>query len=109
MKRRRRPSTGGGRSRCSKTFWDRLRHELEKAGKERQFERLKVFLTGETPSVGYAEIGSQLETSEGAVKVAVHRLRRRFRTLLQDEIAQTVSSPDEVDEEMRHLWNAVGR
>ena len=87
----------------------RLRHELESAGKERQFERLKVFLTGETPGVGYAEIWSQLEMSEGAVKVAVHRLRRRFRTLLQDEIAQTVSSPDEVEDEMRHLWSAVGR
>jgi RNA polymerase sigma-70 factor (ECF subfamily) len=47
--------------------------------------------------------------SEGAVKVAVHRLRRQFRDRLRDEIAQTVSSPEEIDDELRHLWSAVGR
>ena len=86
----------------------RLRAELKKAGKEEQFEQLKVFLTGESRAVGYAEVGLRLNMSEGAVKVAVHRLRRRFRALLQDEIAQTVSSPAEVDDEIRHLWSAVG-
>jgi RNA polymerase sigma-70 factor (ECF subfamily) len=50
-----------------------------------------------------------LETSEGAVKVAVHRLRRRFRDLVRDEIAQTLSSPDDIDDELRHLWASVAR
>jgi RNA polymerase sigma-70 factor (ECF subfamily) len=47
--------------------------------------------------------------SEGAVKVAVHRLRRHFRDLVRDEIAQTVSSAEEIEDELRHLWSAVGR
>ena len=87
----------------------RLRTELEKSDKERLFEQLKVFLTGEKPNVGYAEVGARLNMSEGAVKVAVHRFRRRFRALLHEEITQTVSSPDEVEDEIRYLWAAVGR
>lgn len=47
--------------------------------------------------------------SEGAVKVAVHRLRKRFRDLVREEIAQTVSSPDEIEDELKHLWSSVGR
>jgi hypothetical protein len=43
------------------------------------------------------------------VKVAVHRLRRQFRSLLHDEIAQTVASPEDIEDEIRHLWSAVGR
>ena len=73
------------------------------------FDQLKVYLAGGKAEVGYAEVGEQLEMSEGAVKVAVHRLRRRFRKLLREEIAQTVSSSDEVEDEIRHLWTAVGR
>jgi hypothetical protein len=87
----------------------RLRAETSKAGKDHLFEHLKVYLTGERPGVGYAEVAVRLRMSEGAVKVAVHRLRRHFRTLVQEEIAQTVSSPDEVADEMRHLWTAVSR
>ena len=47
--------------------------------------------------------------SDGAVKVAVHRLRRRYRDILRQEIAQTVTSPEETEAEIRHLWSAVGR
>jgi RNA polymerase sigma-70 factor (ECF subfamily) len=47
--------------------------------------------------------------SAGAVKVAVHRLRRQFRDAVRDEIQQTVASPEEVEDEMRHLWSAVAR
>jgi hypothetical protein len=50
-----------------------------------------------------------LGMSEAAVKVAVHRLRRRFRDLLRQEIASTVSSADEIEDELRHLWSAVAR
>jgi RNA polymerase sigma-70 factor (ECF subfamily) len=50
-----------------------------------------------------------LGISEGAVKVGVHRLRKKFRDVVRDEIAQTVSSDEEIEEELRHLWSAVGR
>jgi RNA polymerase sigma-70 factor (ECF subfamily) len=57
--------------------------------------------------VSYAEIAGRLSTTEGAVKVAVHRLRARFKECLRDEIAQTVPNPAEIDDEMRHLFAAV--
>ncbi len=88
---------------------ERLRTELSRSDKDHVFEQLKSCLTGERPGVGYAEVGARLGMSEGAVKVAVHRLRRRFRDLLLEEISQTVSSPDEVEDEIRHLWSSVGR
>jgi RNA polymerase sigma-70 factor (ECF subfamily) len=66
-------------------------------------------LTGEQPQVTYAEVAIELGLTEGAVKVAVHRLRRQFRDLLRQEIEQTVSSASEVESEMRHLWSAVAR
>jgi RNA polymerase sigma-70 factor (ECF subfamily) len=87
----------------------RLHAELTRAGRERQFEQLKRYLTGEVPAPNYAQAGIALGISEGAVKVAVHRLRRQFRDLLRDEIAQTVSAPEEIDDEIRHLWTAVAR
>ena len=87
----------------------RLRAEMVASGRDVQFERLKTYLTGDEPQLSYAQTASELGMSEGAVKVAVHRLRRQFRDLLRDEIAQTVSSPEEIDDELRHLWSAVGR
>jgi RNA polymerase sigma-70 factor (ECF subfamily) len=87
----------------------RLKGEMVHSGKDQQFERLKPYLVGDQPQLSYADTGSTLGMSEGAVKVAVHRLRRQFRDLVRDEIAQTVSSPEEVDDELRHLWSAVRR
>ena len=87
----------------------RLRAERSKAGKEHLFEHLKVYLTGDRAEIGYAEVAERLGMSEGSIKQAVHRLRRRFRALIHEEIAQTVSSPEEVADEMRHLWAAVSR
>jgi|GEM_PF-188426 len=84
-----------------------LRKELESAGKETMFERLKETLTGDGISRPYALLAGELGISEAAVKVAVHRLRRRYQELLRAEIAQTVSSPEEVDEELRNLFAAV--
>jgi len=75
----------------------RLRKEYAGPEKNALFEALKTFIWGEKSGMSYAEIGTQLKMSEGAVKVAVHRLRQRYRELLRDEVAQTVSSPDEVD------------
>lgn len=85
----------------------RLTAEMTETGKESQFERLKTYLIGDQPQLSYAENASILGVSEGAIRVAVHRLRRRFRDLIRDEIAQTVSSPEEIEDELHHLWNAV--
>ena len=87
----------------------RLNAETGRNGTHSQFDRLKAYLTGDQPQLSYAETASDLGTSEGAVKVAVHRLRRRFRDLVRDEIAQTLSSPEEIDDELRHLFASVGR
>jgi RNA polymerase sigma factor (sigma-70 family) len=87
----------------------RLRAEMARRDHSPQFDALKAYLTGDQPQLTYAESASELGTSEGAVKVAVHRLRKRFRELVRDEIAQTVSSADEVEDELRHLWSSVGR
>ena len=87
----------------------RLDAETSEAGRRAQFEGLRNYLTGDQPRLSYAETAAQLGISEGAVKVAVHRLRRQFRDLVRDEIAQTVASADEIDDELRYLWSAVGR
>ena len=79
-----------------------LRDEMEKAGKSEQFDALKGSLTGEDEA-SREEIAEKLNMSEGAVKVAVHRLRQRYRKLLQDVIAETVSNEEDLDDEMRYL------
>ena len=83
---------------------NRLRGEYEQEGKAALFTALNPCLVGERTSQPYAELAKKLGTTEGAVKAAVHRLRQRYRALLRDEIAQTVAGPDEVDEELRHLF-----
>jgi RNA polymerase sigma-70 factor (ECF subfamily) len=84
-----------------------LRDEFANAGKRDDFDQLKAFLTGETAAPSYREVGAALGMSEGAVKVAVHRLRRRFRAAVLTEIAQTVAAPADVDDELRQLFAAV--
>jgi RNA polymerase sigma-70 factor (ECF subfamily) len=86
----------------------RLGTEYTDAGKSEVFEQLKDSLTGARDSIPYAAIAAKLGTTEGAVKVAVHRLRQRYRKLLREEIAHTVASPAEIDEEIRHLFAAFG-
>ena len=85
----------------------RLRAEFKTGGKLKLFDCLKDFLTGQKGVASYAEIAAELDMTEGAVKVAVHRLRRRYRELLRDEIAQTVAHPEEIDDEMRELFAAL--
>jgi RNA polymerase sigma factor (sigma-70 family) len=85
----------------------RLRGEQAAAGKLDQFEALKECITAAGRGTPYAKLANQLGLSEGAVKVAVHRLRRRYRELLEAEIANTVSSPEEVEEERRQLLAAL--
>jgi RNA polymerase sigma factor (sigma-70 family) len=81
----------------------RLRQEQAAAGKLEAFEQLKEFLLAGGRGTPYAELAARLGISEGAVKVAVHRLRQRYRELLEEEIANTVASPQEVEEERRYL------
>lgn len=78
-----------------------LRAEFEQAGKVAAFERLKDCVLGEQSP--YVEIARELGLTEGAARVAVHRLRQRFNELLRAEVAQTVSTPAEVNEELRYL------
>jgi RNA polymerase sigma factor (sigma-70 family) len=86
----------------------RLREEFAQKGREHVFERLKVYLSGETGGVGYDQVASELDMTKTAVKVTVHRLRRRYQQLLRDEIAQTVASEEEVEEEIQYLFAAFG-
>lgn len=83
---------------------ERLRKESSPSAR---FDRLKVFLTGDPAGVSYSQLGSELGMSEGAVKVAVHRLRRSFRDALMAEVAETVAGPEQVEEEMRFLLSVV--
>jgi RNA polymerase sigma-70 factor (ECF subfamily) len=85
----------------------RLRAEYVRDGKEKLFEQLKPTLTEASRSVAYAEIATRLGTTEGAIKVSVHRLRQRYRELLRAEIADTVGGPDEVEDELRNLFAAL--
>ena len=85
-----------------------LREEFTAADKARLFEELKGFIWGEKSAASYAEIATQLNVSEGMVKVAVHRLRQRFRELLRAEVAHTVARPEDIDGELGHLISVAG-
>jgi RNA polymerase sigma-70 factor (ECF subfamily) len=85
---------------------ERLRAECAAEGKAAQFEQLKVFLTAPKGALPHADAARALGLDEGAVRVAVHRLRKRYRALLRDEIAQTLADASQVDEEMRTLFGA---
>ncbi len=84
-----------------------LRSEFEASGKAARFASLKMYLGGEKSRVPYREFAGQLETSEGAVKVAIHRMRRRYRAILREEIRHTVDAAEDVDDELRRLFDAV--
>lgn len=86
---------------------DRLGEEQARLGRTAIFERLKVFLPGALEETPYAEVSAALGMKEVTLKVAVHRLRRRFREILIDEIAHTVSSEEEIEAELRHLLEAL--
>jgi len=81
----------------------RLREEYRRPGDGPQFERLKVYVTGELAAPSYADTAAALGLSESAVKSAIYRLRRRYHALVRDEVAQTVADPNELEAEIRHL------
>jgi RNA polymerase sigma-70 factor (ECF subfamily) len=80
-----------------------LEREYSQAGKNDELKHLKPHLTAERGTIPYAEIAAAMHTSEGAARVAVHRLRKRFREIFRETIADTVSEPDEVEPEVRHV------
>jgi len=87
---------------------ERLAGDYERAGKGELFRALRGTLVagGDTPP--YAELAERLGRSEGAVKVAAHRLRQRYKELLRDEIGETLSDPTEAEDEIRGLFEALG-
>jgi RNA polymerase sigma factor (sigma-70 family) len=87
---------------------DHLREESAASGKSEQFDRLRGCLTGDDNRIGYGELAGQLDMSEGAVKVAVHRLRLRFHEALRQEIAITVTNQTEIGDEIRYLLTVLG-
>jgi RNA polymerase sigma-70 factor (ECF subfamily) len=90
------------------TVLQRLEMEAAESGRANLFLQIKGVLLGERSAVPYAELGPQLGLSEAALAMTVLRLRRRYRELVREEIAHTVSSPVEIEEEMRHLFHVLG-
>lgn len=86
---------------------EHLQQEFQREDKADQFETLKPWLVGEAAAISQADAARRLGLTEGAVKVAVHRLRKRFRESVRAEIAQTLRDPTLVDEELRHLVEAL--
>jgi RNA polymerase sigma-70 factor (ECF subfamily) len=86
-----------------------LEVEHQREGKLEQFETLKPWLTGETESLAQSDAARQLGLNEGAVKVAIHRLRRRFRELVKQEIGQTLREPSQIAHELTCLISALSQ
>ena len=84
-----------------------LRRGYEQVGSVAEFEHLKQYLTADRGSIPYPTIAAALGIGEGGARSAVHRLRRRFRELFRAAVAATVSSPGEVDDELRHVVRAL--
>jgi RNA polymerase sigma factor (sigma-70 family) len=85
----------------------RLREEFTAAGKVEEFAHLKECLTADRGEISYAAVAGKLGQSEATARVAVHRLRKRFRELFREEIAQTVSSAEEIEGEVRYLMGVL--
>ncbi|MFT5466934.1 MAG: RNA polymerase sigma factor (sigma-70 family) [Verrucomicrobiales bacterium] len=88
---------------------DQLASDYESAGKNELFETLKPWLNGNAPALSQAEAAGQLGLSEGALKVAIHRLRKRFRESVTGEIRETVETDEEISIELNFLIEALGR
>jgi RNA polymerase sigma-70 factor (ECF subfamily) len=89
------------------TVLHRLETEAAESGRAELFRQIKGVLLGDRSGVSYAELAPQLGLSEAALTMTVQRLRRRYRELVREEIAHTVSRPVEIEEEMRHLFQVL--
>jgi RNA polymerase sigma factor (sigma-70 family) len=87
---------------------EKLRDEFVQHGRPEHFERLKAFLLGQSDTA-YAALAREMNTSEGALKVAIYRLRKRYRELFRQEITDTVADPAEVESELRYLADVLTR
>jgi RNA polymerase sigma factor (sigma-70 family) len=85
----------------------RLRGEYSRGGRAPLFDALKVFLTGEKARESHEQLARRLQMTAGAITVAVHRLRQRYREVLREEIGRTVNDPGEIDGEIRDLFTAL--
>ena len=86
---------------------DAVRREYTQSNKEQLFELLQVFLSGDPADLSYREAGQKLDKTEGAIKVAVHRLRRQFHKQIRAEISRTVETETEIDSEIQDLFDAL--
>ena len=87
----------------------RLRLEFETAGRANEFDAMKDFLTAGRGEIPYVEVAARLNIQEGAARVAVHRLRKRFRELFRREVAGTVARDADIEDELRQLLAALAR
>jgi RNA polymerase sigma-70 factor (ECF subfamily) len=87
----------------------RIRAEYTSSGKEALFDAIEGYLSAKQSPAPYAEVANQLGLTEGAVRVAVHRLRRRYGYMLRAEVAHTLASPAEIEAELRHLFAVINR
>src|SRR5262245_18167121 len=85
----------------------KLRAEFAEAGKGNEFDRLSTFLNRDSESARYDALAEEMGTSAGALRMSVHRMRRRYRSLLRAEIAEIVSGPEEIDGELRFLLSVL--
>ena len=88
---------------------ERLEGEFQGAGKADEFEILKEYLMAARGAIDYSSVAASLGVGEGAARVAVHRMRKRFREIYREEVAHTVEDPEQVEMEVRHLAQALAR
>lgn len=86
---------------------ERLEREYANAGKASELQRLKPYLATQRGAIPYAGIATALQTTEGAARVAVHRLRRRFRETFREVVAETISTPEELDTEVSYILQVL--
>ncbi len=89
------------------TVFAALEQEQQAKGRAESFKHLKFCLTGQRSTVPYGELAEKLDVSVASLKVTVLRLRQRYRELLRQEVAHTVSTPEEVEEELRYLFEVL--
>ena len=88
---------------------ERLNIEFAEAGKVGEFDALKAWLTAGRGEIPYSAVAATLGTTEGAARVAVHRMRKRFRELFRENVEQTVATFEDVDAEMRQIVSILSR
>lgn len=86
--------------------FERLQQEFEVAGKSHDFSHLQSFITADDHPTRISDVAKRLGMKPGAARVAIHRLRRRYRQVLREQVSETVNTPDEIDDEMRSLFAA---